>query len=201
MKLYAMSISGNCHKVEQLLRMLGRTYERIDVAPVPVEERPSELRAANPLGKTPTLVLDDGRVLTESGAILVHLARGTEWFPEDAVLQDEILRWMFFEQNEHEPCLATARYWTTYSGRAAEMAPVLAFWRERGTRVLAAMDAHLARHAFFAAGRHTIADVALHPYTAACAEGGFDLAPFTNVRAWLERLRDQPRHLPFGPAS
>jgi glutathione S-transferase len=105
---------------------------------------------------------------------------------------------MFFEQYSHEPCIAVARAILRYlppdSPRRAEL-PRL---QERGRRALAVMERHLAAEPFFAAGRYTIADIALYAYTHCAADGGFDLAAYPAVRAWLARVREAPGHVPLG---
>ena len=102
---------------------------------------------------------------------------------------------MFLEQNLHEPSIATSRYWKTLSGRPEERDAVYPLWQSNGVHALGVMDDHLAANEFFAAGRYTIADIALYGYTHVCDEGGFDLGPHPNVRAWLDRVREQPGHV------
>lgn len=193
--LYENAVSGNCYKVRLLLAHLGREYERVSIDLVGFDQRPKAVLEATPEGRLPALVLDDGRTLFESNAILHHLARGTRFLPADPVESTETLAWMFFEQNLHEPYIATRRYWVSLAGSSAPRAGQLGYWRERGTQTLEAMDAHLATHDWFAAGRFTIADIALYAYTHVADQGGFDLAPLTRVNAWLARVCAQPGHV------
>ena len=95
-----------------------------------------QLRKVNPMGKVPAVLRDDGRVISESGAILYHFARGTPLWPEGEDSRTEVLRWMFFEQNLHEPNIATSRYWLHLSGRPQERAAVLPLWHDNGVAVL-----------------------------------------------------------------
>ena len=130
--VYGYSVSGNCHKLRLLLEQLGQPYRWIEVDSSRGETRTPEYLSKNPNGKVPMLELDDGRVLVESNAILLWLAEGTPYLPDDAWLRAQALSWMFFEQYSHEPCIAVARFicgWTrTDSPRRAEL-PRL---RERG---------------------------------------------------------------------
>lgn len=197
MKLYTNHQSANCYKITLALAQLGKPCEVVDVGLVPFAERPRKFLELNPGGRVPLLVMDDGFALPESGAILCTIAEGSELFPRQPRARAEILRWMFFEQNLLEPNIATSRYWKRISGRPEEREAVYPLWHSNGVHVLGVMDGHLKTHDFFAAGRYTIADIALYGYTHVCEEGGFDLGPHRNVRAWLERVRTQPGHVPM----
>lgn len=196
MKLFQDPISANCYKVKLLLAHLDLACEEVCVSVM--GERPAELLALSPTGRVPFLVLDDGRGLPESDAILVHLARGSTLWPEDAYEQSQVLSWLFFEQNLHEPFIATRRFWVAYAKDPALRKDQLAFWLERGTDTLAVMDRHLQSHDWFAAERFSIADIALYGYTHVAHEGGFDLAPFGALHAWLARVAALPGHVPMG---
>lgn len=195
MKLFHDPISANCYKVRLLLAHLGRHCDEVLVSIT--GERPAELLELSPTGRVPFLVLDDGRGLPESAAILIHLARGTAFLPEDTYDRSLALGWLFFEQNLHEPFIATRRFWTRYAKDPSARADQLAFWLERGTETLGVMDEHLKANEWFAAGRFTIADIALYGYTHVAHEGGFDLAPFEALNAWLARVAAQPGHVPM----
>ncbi len=197
LRLYDMSVSGNCYKVRLLLAQLGTSYERIAIEPGPRDERPEGVRALNPHGRVPVLVLEDGRVLPESNAILWHLARGTPFLPEDPFARVEVLRWMFFEQNAIEPNLAVVRYLVAIANEADDYPESIRVRSAAGHQALAAMDAWLDGRRFFVGDTYSIADIALFAYTHAAQEGRFDLAPVGNVRDWLERVRSQPGWVPM----
>jgi glutathione S-transferase len=193
--LYNSPVSGNCYKVRLLLAHLGLPYERRDVDVVDRSNRPELLGELNPALRVPTLVLDDGRPIAESGAILWYFGEGTRFVPEDAYERAQVLQWMFFEQYDHEPAIAVARFWLSYSGRADTMRDQLPEWREKGNRALAALEAHLAGRTWLVGEQMTLADIALYAYTHVAGEGGFDLEPYPAVRAWLERVSSEPGHV------
>lgn len=194
MLLYDSRVSGNCYKVRLLLAQLGIPYERRELDVVDRSNRPDVLGGLNPALRVPTLVLDDGRSLGESNAIAWYLADGTAFVPADRYERAQVLQWQFFEQYDHEPNVAVARFWLTK--RPGEVEPErLAELHAGGHRALRAMERHLDGRTFLVGGRYTIADVSLYAYTHVAAEGGFDLGSYPAVRAWLERVAAQPGHV------
>jgi glutathione S-transferase len=196
--LYGDLDSGNVYKVRLLLAQLGIAHRRVDTTQNRGETATAEFRAINPIGKIPTIVFDDGRMLSESGAILYFLARDTALFPTDAWDQADVLRWMFFEQYSHEPYIAVNRHWKLHLSLAeqAQLADRMAQNHTRGAQALAVMEQRLANSAWLAAARYTIADIALYAYTHTANDGGFELAAYPGIRAWLDRVRAQPGHIP-----
>lgn len=194
MLLYDSRVSGNCYKVRLLLAHLGRSYDRVEVDVVDRGDRERILGELNPARRVPTLVLEDGRPLAESGAILWFLADGTGWLPTDAYARAQVLQWMFFEQYSHEPFLAVARYWLTIAAETPDPG-ALAAKQKGGRGALLAMDRHLATRSFLVGDRATIADLALYAYTHNAEEGGFDLSDHPAVGAWLERIAAEPGHV------
>jgi glutathione S-transferase len=142
-------------------------------------------------------VLDDGRPLGESGAILWYFGEGTGFVPTDAYERAQLLQWMFFEQYDHEPAIAVARFWLSYSGRPETVQDQVPEWHEKGNRALAALEAHLAGRTWLVGEQMTLADIALYAYTHVADEGGFDLEPYPAIRAWLERVSSEPGHVPI----
>jgi glutathione S-transferase len=195
--LYDSPVSGNCYKVRLLLAHLGIPYERRSVDVVDRSNRQEVLGGLNPALRVPTLVLDDGRALGESGAILWYFGEGTSFVPQDKLERAQVLQWMFFEQYDHEPAIAVARFWLAYSGRGESVRDRVDGWHEQGTKALAAMERHLDGRAWLVGDGMTIADIALYAYTHVAGEGGFDLEPFPAIRAWLERVAAQPGHVPI----
>ncbi len=195
MLLYNSAVSGNCYKVRLLLAQLGLEYETTDVSVVDRSNRAELLGDLNPGLRVPTLLLDDGRPLAESNAILWYFGDGTAFVPGDPYERAQVLQWLFFEQYSHEPYIAVARFLLGYSGEPAR------FERQRerlltaGYAALDAMERHLAAREFLAADRYSIADISLYAYTHVAHEGDFDLEPYPSVRGWLERVAVQPGHV------
>jgi glutathione S-transferase len=193
--LYDSPVSGNCYKVRLLLAHLGIPYERRTIDVVDRSNRRDVLGELNPALRVPTLVLDDGRPLAESGAILWYLGEGTRFVPADPYERAQVLQWMFFEQYDHEPAIAVARFWLAYSGRPDEFADRLPERTAAGHRALAAMERHLDGREFLVGDGLTVADIALYAYSHVADEGGFDLERYPALRAWLERVASEPGHV------
>jgi len=193
--LYNSAVSGNCYKVRLLLAQLGREYETVEVSVVDRSNRSELLGDLNPGLRVPTLVLDDGRPLAESNAILWYFGDGTPFVPHDPYERAQVLQWMFFEQYSHEPYLAVARFLRGYSGEPER------FERQRerllrgGYAALDAMERHLSGRQFLVGDRYSIADISLYAYTHVAHEGDFDLERYPAVRDWLRRVAAQPGHV------
>jgi glutathione S-transferase len=195
--LYNSQVSGNCYKVRLLLAHLGIPYEREELSVVDRSNRADVLGGLNPALRVPTLVLDDGRSLAESGAILWYFGEGTRFVPEDAYERAQVLQWMFFEQYDHELAIAVTRFWLTYSGRPEAFADRLEERIAAGHRALAAMERHLREHAYLVGDGTTLADIALYAYTHVAPEGGYELDGYPAIRAWLDRVAAEPGHVPI----
>jgi glutathione S-transferase len=194
--LYNAPVSGNCYKVRLLLAHLGVEYECREIDVVDRSNRPELLGDVNPALQVPTLVLDDGRALAESNAILCYLAQGTTYAPDDKFECAKALQWMFFEQYSHEPNIAVVRYWVSIAAVSPRESVVEAR-RKAGYEALDAMERELATREFLVADRYTIADIALYAYTHVAGEGGFDLSGYPAIREWLDRVAAQPGHIPI----
>jgi glutathione S-transferase len=196
--LYGDLDSGNVYKVRLLLAQLGVAYRRVDTTQNRGEPATPEFRSINPIGKIPTVVFDDGRMLSESGAILFFFARDTVLLPTDAWDQAQVMRWMFFEQYSHEPYIAVNRHWKLHLPAAEQsaLAERMEANHAHGLQALDVMEQRLSRADWLAAGCYTIADIALFAYTHTAGEGGFDLEPYPGICAWLGRVRAQPGHVP-----
>lgn len=195
MLLYDSPVSGNCYKVRLLLAHLGLPYERQTMDVVDRSNRPDVLGGLNPALRVPTLVLDDGRPLGESNAILWYFGDGTRFVPDDPYARARVLQWMFFEQYDHEPAIAVARFWVAYSGTPERYADRLDERRAAGYRALDALEGHLASNEWLVGDGMTIADISLYAYTHVAGEGGFDLERYPAIRAWLDRVSAEPGHV------
>ena len=192
--------SGNGYKVRLLLAQLGIPFRRIEYDTARGETRtPDFLDRINPNGRVPVLETDAGEFLAESDAILFYLADGTPFLPEARMERARVLQWMFCEQYSHEPNIAVARAWVHVFGleMTGERRLALEAKRRLGYDALDVMERHLAGDDFFVGGRYTVADIALYAYTHVAHEGGFDLAAYPAVRAWMGRVAAQPGHIPI----
>jgi len=196
--VYGMASSGNCYKVKLALEQLALPYRWVEIDSSRGGTRTADFLSMNPNGKVPILALEDGTFLPESNAILCYLAEASRLLPSDRLGRARALQWMFFEQYSHEPYIAVVRFILHYlppdSPRRAELPRLL----ERGNQALAVMEQHLQREPFFAAGRYSVADIALFAYTHGAGDFGFDLKKYPAVNSWLDRVRAQPRFVPLG---
>jgi glutathione S-transferase len=195
--LYDSPMSGNCYKVRLLAAHLGLPLERRALDVVDRSNRPEVIGNLNPALRIPTLVLDDGRPLAESNAILWFLGDGTEYVPTGGYERAQVLQWLFFEQYDHEPAIAVARFWVSYVPDPETHAADLPARQAAGYRALGALDRHLDGRTFLVGDRYSIADIALYAYTHVAPEGGFELDRFPAIRAWLARVAAQPGHIPI----
>ena len=192
LKIFGDTRSGNCLKVKWVAEWLDIPYEWQHADVMTGATRTPEFLAMNPAGQVPTVVLEDGRTLAQSNAIIVHLAEGSDLIPADAYHRARMFEWLFWEQYSHEPYIAVARFicgWTPLeSPRRAELPAC----RERGHAALAVMEQHLTAQSWFTGADYGIADIALFAYTDVAPQGGFDLSPYPAVRDWLARVRKTP---------
>jgi glutathione S-transferase len=195
MLLYNSAVSGNCYKVRLLLAQLGLEYETVELSVVDRSNRGEVLGELNPAQRVPTLILDDGRPLAESNAILWYLGDGAEYVPTDPYERAQVLQWCFFEQYSHEPYLAVVRFWLVYSGTPERFADRIPARMKGGYAALDAMERHLDGRSFLVAERYSIADISLYAYTHVAHEGDFDLDPYPAIRGWLARVASQPGHV------
>jgi glutathione S-transferase len=195
--LYNSQVSGNCYKVRLLFAHLGLDYDRREVDVIDRSTRAELLGGLNPALRVPTLVLDDGRTLAESGAIISYFAESTEYVPEDRFERAQVLQWMFFEQYELEVTVAVVRFWLNFSGRPEAFADQLDAKLAAGYKTLDAMERYLPGREFFVGSSPTLADIALYGYTHVAHEGGFDMARYPEIGGWLGRVAALPGHVPI----
>lgn len=197
LKLYDYLASGNGYKVRLLLTHLDIDFERIELDVFSGQTRTPEFLAINSNGRIPTIQFDDGRTLSESDAILWYFADDTPYIPVSGFERAQVLQWMFFEQYNHEPTIAVARSLLLHGKMTEARESILKEKHEKGYDALKIMEQHLANHSFLVGGTYSIADIALFAYTHVADEGGFDLAGFPYIRAWLDRIKAQDRHIPI----
>lgn len=195
MLLYNSAVSGNCYKVRLLAAQLGLPLDLHELSVVDRSNRAEVLGGLNPARRVPTLVLDDGRPLAESNAIIWYLGDGTAYVPGDPYERAQVLQWQFFEQYQHEPSIAVVRFLVAFSGETEKHTERIREQTANGYIALDAMERHLAGRTFLVGEQYSIADISLYAYTHVAHEGGFDLAPYPAIRAWLERVAGQSGHI------
>lgn len=198
MKIFGDSISGNCLKVRWAADHLGLPYDWVETSVLSGETRTPDFLALNPAGQVPLVVLDDGRPLAQSNAIILHLARGSRLIPLDPYLQARMLEWMFWEQYSHEPYVAVARFQVRYLGRPADgLDPDLV---RKARAALDRLDAGLEGVDWLVGEGFSLADMALAPYTRFAPEAGLALEAWPRVRAWIDRFETFLGLPPIGDA-
>ena len=193
MLLYNSPVSGNCYKVRLLCAQLGLPLELRNLDVLDRSDRPQVIGDLNAALRVPTIVLDDGRPLAESNAIIDYLAEGTIYMPTDRYQRAQVLAWQFFEQYEIEPNLAVARFYKLFEIEPSD--EILEAKRIGGTKALQALERGLGDKTFLVGERYSTADISLYGYTHVAHEGGFGLEPYPAVRAWLDRVAAQPGHI------
>jgi len=194
-------VSGNCYKIRLTAALLGIPLERRQYDVLKAETRTEAfLTQVNANGRIPVLQVGD-RFLPESNAACWYLASRSPLVPDDRFDQADMLRWMFFEQYNHEPNVATVRFWTAFVGldnlSEAQLQQIPAK-RAAGNAALKLMDEHLAGRDFFVGSCPTLADICLYAYTHVAEEGGFDLGAYPHLGNWLGRIAGQPNYIGIG---
>jgi glutathione S-transferase len=186
LRIYGYSASGNCLKVKWTADTLGLAYAWTEVDVKVGATRQAAFLALNPTGQVPLVVLGDGRPLSQSNAIILHLAEGSALVPADAYDRAKMYEWLFWEQYSHEPNVAVARWQVIGMGkRFDEIEPRI---MERGEAALARIELQVRSTPFLVGSRLTLADVACVAYTRVAHEGGFDLGKYPAVQAWVARV-------------
>lgn len=190
--LHEYTPSQNCWKIRVLLALLGIPYRSQPVAIFSGESRTPDFLQLNPAGSTPALVLDDGRAIAESNAILCYLADGTRYMPaatspDGRFARAKVMQWLFFEQYYVEPVIGSLRFWTL-TGRLEVNAAQVPGKRDAAMRALGALERTLAKSQFLAGNDFTIADIANYAYAHLSGDCGFPLAGFPSIARWVDRI-------------
>jgi glutathione S-transferase len=200
-RLYDYPASCNCYKVRLLLAHLGVPYERIPIDIFNGETLTDEYAAVNPMRTTPVLETADRRLLPESNAILIYLAQGSRYLPDDAFGMAEAVRWLIYEQTDVIPMIGSLRF-RLLVGRLRPSDPDATRRRNGAAPVLSLLDDHLSQREFFVGECYSIADIAIYGYTHLAHEAGIEMRPYANLRSWFERVEQQPGYvedvMPYG---
>ena len=196
--LHEYSSSGNCYKVRLTAALVGKHLERREYDIMKGETRTADFLAnVNSNGRIPVLQVSD-RFIPESNAACYYVAEGSNLIPTDPFDHADMLRWMFWEQYNHEPNIATLRFWMRWVGpdglndlQRAQMPGK----RQAGNAALRLMEEHLRQREWFVGKAMSIADVCLFAYTHVAGDAEFNLAGCPAVTAWLERIKGHPHYL------
>lgn len=188
MKVYGDKISGNCLKVKYVCDLLDIPYSWIDVDVVAGEAKHPDMIAKNSSGQVPFIELDDGRILSQSNAIMRFLSEDSYLIPDDNYDRALMDQWLFWEQYSHETAIAVARFQVRFTGKA--VSELDADLVKKGAAALELMERHLGENDWFVGSRLSLADIALFAYTQFAGEGGFSLSNKSSVMAWLKRVRE-----------
>lgn len=173
-------------------------HDWVDIDILKGETRSEQFLAINPAGQIPVCIDDNGEIFTESNAILYYLARDSRFWPDQPLLQTRVLEWQFFEQYSHEPTIAVARFIKRYlampDGRLDEYKQKV----KAGYRALTIMEQALQQRPFLVGDHCSIADISLFAYTHVADEGGFDLARYPSINAWIGRVSELPGFIAMG---
>lgn len=184
--LYGDSISGNCLKTKWVAERLRIPFDWVETSVIDAATRTPQFLALNPWGQVPLAVLADGRTLSQSNAIMLHLAEGSDLIPADPYRRAKMFEWLFWEQYSHEPVIAVRRFRVKFRNiRGDETDAKLA---KDGEAVLARMNEALTAQPYFTGEALTLADIALVAYTRWAGEGGYDLAAYPQVQSWIARV-------------
>ena len=197
MRVYGMSLSGNCYKLKLLMELAGQTYQWEEVDILAGETAVPEFLAKNANGKVPVLELDNGEFLPESNAGLFYLAAGSDFYPNDTLTQARVLQWMFFEQYSHEPAIAVARFISKFLPEDHPRRADLPALHDKGYQAFKVMEQHLSTEQWFAGEQASIADIALYAYSHVATDGGFDLTDYPHVLRWFEDIQGLPGYVPM----
>jgi glutathione S-transferase len=191
LQLYDYPASANCLKIRILLRHLEVEWERLPVDLFSAETKTEEYLALNPAGRTPVLVTEEGEAVAESGAILLYLAEGTPFLPDDRLARARVHQWLFFEQNLLEPNIGTARFWKL-TGRDRLRPEVFEQKVEAGRDALDVLDRGLSGREFLVGSAYSVADIGLYAYSHVAADAGIDMSPYRAIADWIPRVESQP---------
>ena len=195
MKIYGDSRSGNCYKIQLLLSLLGKSCDWEEVDILAGDTQTDAFKQKNPNGKIPLMELDDGRLMSESNAILHYIAAGSPLIPSSTFDYAKMLQWQFFEQYSHEPYIAVCRFIQLYLGLPEDRQMEYEQKQQGGYKALDVMEQQLQTSPYLVGEKLTLADISLFAYTHVAHEGGFSLDDYPAVKNWITLIKDQKQFI------
>lgn len=195
MKIYGDSRSGNCYKIQLLLSLLGKSCDWEEVDILAGDTQTDAFKQKNPNGKIPLMELDDGRLMSESNAILHYIAAGSPLIPSSTFDYAKMLQWQFFEQYSHEPYIAVCRFIQLYLGLPEDRQTEYEQKQQGGYKALDVMEQQLQTSPYLVGEKLTLADISLFAYTHVAHEGGFSLDDYPAVKNWITLIKDQKQFI------
>ncbi len=187
-RIHRHPLSGHCHRVELFAALTGINYETVDVDLANGKHKEEPFLSLNPAGLVP-VIEDESKVVADSNAILVYLARkyAPDWIPADIEQEALVHKFLAFAAGELASGPCAARLITVF-GADLDAARALAVSK----RAFTYLEAYLDGKEWLVGDRPTIADVAFYSYTAHAPEGNVSLDEYPNVRALLARIEALP---------
>jgi glutathione S-transferase len=193
LRLYGRYTSGNTFKTRLAISLMDIPHEFVLIdRKGHVLQRTPDLMRGNSRGLIPKLEVD-GKVIWDSTAILVYLARrfgGERWLPIDPDGMAEVTQWLALAQNEVLFGVAYARS-ITAGRRQGDLEKT----RALGQVALRTMEDRLSRFEWLALDHMTIADCACYPHVAVCHEGGISLDEYPGTTRWIDRIKSLPNYI------
>lgn len=193
--LYDYLPSQNSWKVRLLLNHLGLPYNQKFMSIFEGDGHSAEYRAINPTGAVPAIQTEEGYTIAESNAILMYLAKDSEYLPSTAIENARVMQWLFFESDYVQSSIATLRHWKLTGKDANRSSDMLSSKFDASIRVLTILDNVLSAHDFLVGCDYTIADMSIFAYVHLSEDADVSLDAFDNVRRWIKTVRAQPGFL------
>lgn len=188
--------TSRSERILWLAEELGLEYQVEAFAREPTGAAPAALRALHPLGKAP-VIRDGDTVLAESGAIVDYIVRRygngrLEVKPESSAFARYVY-WLHFAEGSLMTLMIAALVLSRIPGADESAAGQRV--RKRMAEMLSFIDAELSGLPYFAGAELTAADIMMvFPFTTMRRFLQYDVTPFRNIRAYVERIEARPAY-------
>lgn len=175
-----------------MLSLAGEPFDYVHVNLREGEHKQPAFLAKQRFGQVPLLVDNaNGRHLCQSASIMEYLADTLGKFG-GASLEERIAarEWMYWDFDRLAPAIYRSRGMKLgFRPATPEMVELCA---NEGNAALKVLDSHLAGRSWIVGEGPTMADIDIYGVVAYAGEGGFDLAAYPNVAAWVKRFEALP---------